>query len=74
MYAPDMDHQIADTFREPTEEDFDAVVALLLADQRADQIEPTIDAHFLRQVWSRPAFDLAADGWVGIDAAGTIAA
>ena len=55
-------------FREPTERDFEAVVAVLLAEQRADDVEPTIDAHFLRQVWSRPGFDLAADAWVGIDA------
>ncbi len=62
------------TFRTPTEEDFDAVVALLIADQRADDVEPTIDAHFLRQVWSRSTFDLAADGWVGVDASGSIVA
>ena len=74
MYAPNMDQPDGYTFREPTEQDFDAVVAVLLADQRADQIEPTIDAHFLRQVWSRPAFDLADDAWVGIDAAGTVVA
>ena len=29
------------------------MVAVLLADQLADDVEPTIDAHFLRQVWSR---------------------
>ncbi len=74
MYAPDMDPIDRYTFRAPTEEDFDAVVALLIADQRADDVEPTIDAHFLRQVWSRSIFDLAADGWVGVDASGSILA
>ena len=62
------------TFREPTERDFGAVVAVLLAEQRADEVEPTIDAHFLRQVWSRPGFDLAADAWVATDGAGTVVA
>ena len=74
MYAPVMDTIAPYTFRTPTEEDFDAVVALLIADQRADEVEPTIDAHFLRQVWSRSTFDLAADGWVGVDASGSIVA
>ena len=40
----------------------------------ADDVEPTIDAHFLRQFWSRSGFDLAADAWVAIDADGTIVA
>ena len=74
MYAPDMDPSDRYRFRAPTERDFDAVVAVLLAEQRADDVEPTIDAHFLRQVWSRPGFDLAADAWVGIDAEGTVVA
>ena len=74
MYAPVMDPIDRYTFRAPTEEDFDAVVAVLLADQRADDVEPTIDAHFLRQVWSRSSFDLAADGWVAIDAGGSVVA
>ena len=47
---------------------------MLLAEQRADDVEPTIDAHFLRQVWSRPGFDLAADAWVCVDIAGMVVA
>ena len=74
MYAPVMDPIGRYSFRAPTTEDFDAVVAVLLADQRADDVEPTIDAHFLRQVWSRSSFDLAADGWVAIDAGRSIVA
>jgi hypothetical protein len=72
MYAPVVDPIDRYTFRTPTEEDFDPVVAVLLADQSADDVEPTIDAHFLRQVWGRPSFDLAADGWVAIDAGRSI--
>ena len=61
-------------FRAPTQADVDAVADVLLADQRADGVEPTFDAFFIRQVWSRPDFDLAADAWVVIDGAGTIVA
>lgn len=61
-------------FRPPTKDDVDAVADVLLADQRADDVEPTFDAFFIRQVWSRPDFDLAADAWVVIDRARTIVA
>ena len=44
-------------FRAPTPNDADAVGDVLLADQRADGEEPTLDASFVRQVWSRPDFD-----------------
>ena len=74
MYAPVMDPIDRYAFRAPTEQDFDAVVAVLLADQRADEVEPTIDAHFLRQVWSRSSFDLASDGWVAVDVSRSIVA
>ena len=69
-----MDGLAAFQFRSPTEDDLDAVADLLLADQSADGIEPTIDAHFLRQVWSRLDFDLAADAWVVPDGVGSIVA
>jgi mycothiol synthase len=59
-------------FRPPTQNDLDAVADLLLADQRADGVEPTLDAHFLRQVWSRPDFDLATDAWLVTDGAGGV--
>jgi mycothiol synthase len=60
--------------RPPTHDDLDAVAAVLLADQREDGVDPVLDAHFVRQVWSRPGFDLAADAWVVIDGAETTVA
>jgi mycothiol synthase len=74
MYAPGVEPSDRYTFRAPAEQDFDAVVAVLLADQLADNVEATIDAHFLRQFWGRSGFDLAADAWVAIDSARTIVA
>jgi len=56
-------------FRAPTEHDADAVGDVLLADQRADGVEPTLDTAFVRQVWSRPDLDLATDAWVVVDSA-----
>ena len=61
-------------FRAPTWDDVAAVAGVLVDDQLADDIEPTLDKSFLRQVWSRPDFDLAADAWVVTDDAGTIVA
>jgi hypothetical protein len=61
-------------FRTPTEDDADAVGDVLLADQRADGVEPTLDASFVRQAWSRPDLELAADAWVVMDRAGAIVA
>ena len=58
MYAFAMDLPDGFRFRAPTHDDLDAVAGLLLDDQVADGVEPTLDAHFLRQVWSRPGFDL----------------
>lgn len=40
--------------RAPTPHDADAVGDVLLADQRADGVEPTLDAYFVRQVWTGP--------------------
>ena len=67
-----MDHRPGYEFRAPTQADLDDVAAVLIAEQLADGVEPTLDAHFLRAVWSRSDFDLAADAWVVVDAAGTI--
>ena len=72
MYAFTMALPEGFRFRAPTHDDLDAVAGVLLADQLADGVEPTLDAHFLRQVWSRPGFDLAADAWVVTDASGSI--
>jgi len=61
-------------FRAPTWDDVAAVAGVLVADQLTDGIEPTLDESFLRQVWSRPDFDLGADAWVVTDDASTIVA
>ena len=37
-------------------------------------MEPTLDAYFVRRVWSRPDFDLGADAWVVTHDAGAIVA
>lgn len=50
------------------------VADVLIADQRGDGAEPVLDAHFIRQVWSRAGFDLAADAWVVTQTGGTIVA
>ena len=61
-------------FRAPTWDDVGGVAGVLVDDQLADGIEPTLDTSFVRQVWSRPDFDLDADAWVVTDDAGTIVA
>ena len=60
--------------RAPNEDDADAVGDVLLADQHADGVEPTLDADFVRQAWSRPDLDLATDAWVVTDRARAIVA
>jgi mycothiol synthase len=59
-------------FRAPRSDDLDAVGDVLLADQRKDAVEPTIDADFVRQVWARSDFDLRTDAWVVTDRVGRI--
>jgi mycothiol synthase len=61
-------------FRAPTWDDVDAVAEVLLDDQRVDGVETTLDGFFLRQVWSRPDFDLGGDAWVVTDGTGRIVA
>lgn len=61
-------------FRPPTLDDLDSVGGVLVADLRESAEEPVLDADFIRQVWSRPDFDLAADAWVVSEGAGTIVA
>ncbi|HET6715270.1 MAG TPA: GNAT family N-acetyltransferase [Actinomycetota bacterium] len=61
-------------FRPPTPDDLDAVGGVLVADLREAAEESVLDADFIRQVWSRPDFDLAADAWVVTEGAGTIVA
>lgn len=62
-------------FREPTPDDLEPVADVLVAEQLAGgATEAALDADFIRQVWSRTSFDLAADAWVVTDVAGTIIA
>ncbi len=61
-------------FRAPTPDDLEPVAAVLVADQRADDVPPVLDARFIDDVWSRPGFDLGADAWVVTDRVGTIVA
>ncbi len=60
--------------RAPTSDDLEAVADVLIADQREQAAVPTLDADFVRQVWSRPGFDLASDAWVVTERAGAIVA
>jgi mycothiol synthase len=61
-------------FRPPKQDDADAVGDVLLADQRADGVEPTLDVDFVKQAWSGPDLDLAADAWVVTDPTRSIVA
>lgn len=69
-----MDPSAVYRFRAPLEDELEAIADVLLADQRADGVEPVLDADFIRQVWSRLDFDLAADAWVATDDQGRIVA
>jgi len=61
-------------FRAPMPDDLDAVGDVVAADQREGAEEPVLDTEFVRQVWSRPDFDLAADAWVVTNGTGAIVA
>jgi mycothiol synthase len=50
--------------RAPTPDDLDVVAEVLVANDLADTGESVLGADFLRDEWSRPGFDLAADAWV----------
>ena len=69
-----MDPSSGYPFRAPTPDDLASVAEVLMADQRANGVEPVLDAHFIRQVWTRSNFDLAADAWVATDGSTTIVA
>src|SRR5512134_1581609 len=60
--------------RAPRPADADAVGDVLVADQREHAAEPVLEAGFVREVWSRPGFDLAVDAWVVIDGSEAIVA
>jgi mycothiol synthase len=59
-------------FRAPGPDDLAAVADVLIADQRQDGVEPTVDGEYLRQLWGRPDFDLTTDAWVVAEAEGMI--
>jgi mycothiol synthase len=62
------------SYRRPTVDDLDAVAAIMLADDLDAGSEPTLDKGFLREEWSKPGFDLAADAWVAVNHAGGVVA
>jgi mycothiol synthase len=68
-----MDLHAGYEIRSPTPDDLAPVADVLIADQLEDASEPVLDADFIRQVWSRTGFDLAADAWVVTDAATIVA-
>jgi mycothiol synthase len=63
------------SFRAPTEDELDAVAEILIADQRAEGVDPPVlDASFLRRIWRQPDFDLARDAWLVANAEGALVA
>jgi mycothiol synthase len=53
--------------RAPTPDDLDAIAGVLVASDLADASESVLEADFVRDQWSLPGFDLAADAWVVVD-------
>lgn len=62
------------SFRTPTAADADAIGALFVAERDRHPQAPILDAHFIRETWTRAGFDLASDAWVVTDAAGAVVA
>jgi mycothiol synthase len=60
--------------RAPTTEDLEAVADVLIADELDVAGQPVLGEEFIREVWSRTGFDLAADALVVTDHGGTIVA
>jgi mycothiol synthase len=60
--------------RAPTTGDLEAVAAVLIADELDVAGQPVLGEEFIREVWSRTGFNLAADAWVVTDHRGTIVA
>jgi mycothiol synthase len=60
--------------RAPTSDDIDAIASVLRADDIDDAGQPVLDADFVRDQWSRGAFEPATDGWVVLDGGDTIVA
>ena len=50
--------------RRPRDADAPAIAGVAAASDAALEAPPTLDLALLRQLWSRPRFDLAVDAWV----------
>ncbi|HET9672828.1 MAG TPA: GNAT family N-acetyltransferase [Actinomycetota bacterium] len=61
-------------FRPPAAADLEAIAALLAAEDDDRDRPATLGVDFVREVWSRPGFDLAADAWVVTDGTGAAVA
>jgi len=60
--------------RAPAPDDLEAVADVFIADDLDDAGQIVLDADFLRDEWSKAAFDLATDAWVIVDGGGAIVA
>ena len=67
-----MVHPAGYELRAPRRADFDAVVAVMVADELDDAGEVTLGADFIQGEWSRLGADLATGAWVAVDRDGTI--
>jgi GNAT superfamily N-acetyltransferase len=59
--------------RAPAPGDLDAVADALIATELDEAGQAVLGTDFVRDEWSRVGFELAADAWVVVDGAGTIA-
>jgi mycothiol synthase len=60
--------------RAPTQDDFEIVADVLIADELDDGGQVVLGADFLQGSWSRPGFDLSTDAWVAVDGTGVVVA
>jgi mycothiol synthase len=60
--------------RAPRPDEADRVAELFAAATLDDPCEPTLDAGFFQDKWSRSGFDLTTDAWLFTDSAGTAVA
>jgi len=60
--------------RAPTPDDFDAVAAVMVADELDDAGQVTLGADFIGGEWSRLGANIATDAWVAVDRDGTVVA
>ena len=59
--------------RAPAPGDLDAVADALIVTELDEAGQAVLGTDFVRDEWSRVGFELAADAWVVVDGAGTIA-